>query len=264
MVGLKKRREEYKEIPLEKVVDPDGRIRLEIDEEEIKDLAHSIEAYGLRQAIEVIKRDDNFEIVYGERRVLAHRSLGLKTIWAKVVDLSKDEILLIRTMENVARSELTPIEEAASFGTLRDEFGMTADKIAKKVGRSIGQVKRRLSLLRMPADMQKAIHKGLIKVSVAEELWACRDEGHRSYLLDLCIEHGAKTGVVRTWVKDYEKSQRQPGSGNERGGDEVSPMETRTNYMACEICDTPVDITKLVHLGICTECNKKLRSALVE
>ena len=218
MTSLKKRRDEYKEIALEKIVEPDGRIRLEIAEEDIETLAASIESYGLRQAIEVIKRGENYEIVYGERRVMAHRKLRKKNIWAKVVELTKDEALLVRTLENVARSELTPIEEGASFATLRDEFGMTADKIAKKVGSTKAVVIRRLTLLRMPADIQKAVHSGQNGVSVAEELMSCKDEGHRSYLLMMAIEHGVTTGVVRMWVKDHQKSGRSAGNGVEGGG----------------------------------------------
>ncbi len=262
MTGLKKKREEYREIDLKLIDEPDGRARMEIDKEDIANLASSIESFGLRQAIEVVKRGDRYEIVYGERRVLAHRHLEQKTIWAKVVKLTKDEVVLVRALENISRKNLSPIEEAVSFAVMRDEFGNPIDRIAKKVGRSPGNVKRRLALLKMPADIQKAVHSKKISVGIAEELWACKDVAHRSYLLELCIEHGVTTIIARKWVKDYEKELRTSGADNEERGRVLEPMENRPIYQPCDICDSAVDIKEISRLGICRACHKNIRNAM--
>lgn len=261
MASLKTKREQYQEINLEKIIEPGGRLRLEIDQEEIRHLANSIESHGLRQAIEVVKRNDKYEIVYGERRVMAHRVLQKKTIWAKVVDLTKDEISLVRALENIARKNLSPIEEAASFHTLKEEFGNTIDMISKKVGQSQGKIKRRLALLNMSTDIQKAVHQKKISVSVAEELWRCKDDTHRSYLLEMCVEHGVTTAIARTWVNDYEKSLRGTGSGNERGGGDNFVYDEKTIYSSCDICDNPVDISQTLHMSVCKTCHKIVKEA---
>jgi len=233
-----------------------------IPDEQIETLANSIQEYGLRQAIEVVKDRSKYQIVYGERRVLAHRKLGLKTIWAKVVVLKKEEIILIRALENVARSELTPIEEAVSFGTLKDEFGFTSEQIAKKVGRTFGNVKRRLDLLRMAPGVQKAVHEGKISVGVAEALWRCRDEAHQEYLLDLSIEHGVTVAVVRGWVEQHEKEKRAKKGDNTGGGGIESTFEPKTTYITCEVCDGGFDVMKMEHMAVCPGCKKEIKNAI--
>jgi len=264
LTSLKKMREEYKEIPLDHVIEPDGRTRMDIPEEQLTSLANSIQSYGLRQAIEVVKKGDKFEIVYGERRVLAHRMLEKKVIWAKVVSLTREEIVLIRALENVARSELTPIEEAASFQSLKDEFNLSAAQIAKKVGRTFGNVKRRLDLLRMAPGVQKAVHEKKISIGVAEALWRCRDEAHQAYLLDLAIEHGITVAIARTWVEQFEKQQRTKVGDSNPGGGIEETFESRTTYVTCEVCDGGFDVMKMQNLNVCSECKQKIKNAVVK
>ena len=258
----KKKKERYQEIPLDLIIEPDGRLRMEINEDGIEELAKSIASLGLRQAIEVVPRDDKFEIVYGERRVLAHRALGKETIWAKIVDLSEDQIAMIRATENVARSNLSPIEEAAAFQDLRDRFILSIDQIAKKVGRSYSNVKRRLELLKMSKRVQKAVHSGDINISVAMELWQCPDEGHTEYLLQLAVEHGAKRDVVRQWVNDYRKIKRGNPAASGDGGDDHTPMKQKAIYHTCEVCDGAISQSEVVTLLICKTCDKRMKDAV--
>lgn len=252
----------YEEINLHLIIAPEGRLRLEIDEDKIEELAKSIQEVGLRQAIEVVVRDQQFEIVYGERRVLAHRALGRDKIWAKIVDLTDNQIALIRATENVARQDLSPIEEAASFQDLRDRFNLSIEQISKKVGRSHGNVKQRLDLLRMGKKIQKAVHSGSLKMSVAHELWVCPDEGHQDYLLELAVEHGATRDVVRQWVKDYLKLKRTKQGASNQGVEDHSPLEAKSIYHTCEICDGAVKISEVTTLLICKVCSHKIKDAI--
>lgn len=259
-----KKNEGYKEVLVEDVIAPEGRQRLEISEEEIVELAETIHEWGLRQAIEVVPRGEKYEIVYGERRWLAHKKLGKEKIWVRIVDLNKQEIILVRAMENISRSNLSAVEEAATFGEMRDEFKLSTEQIAKKVGVRVGTVKRRLDILRMPAEFQKAIHKKLVSNTVAEELWRCPSESHRLYLLDLAIDHGITAAIARTWVDDYNKSQRKSEDVNYKGRGGHHPMEIKPIYQACDICSEAVEINDAVHLGICKICSKKIRDATEE
>lgn len=257
-----KSKESYQEIELDLIIEPQGRLRMEIDPDQIEELARSIQSLGLRQAIEVVPHEDKFEIVYGERRVLAHRVLGRTKIWAKIVDLSEDQIALIRATENVARSNLSPIEEAAAFQDLRDRFQLSIDQISKKVGRSHGQVKKRLDLLKMSKAIQKAVHSGKLNMSVAIELWQCPDSGHQDYLLQLAVEHGATRDVVRQWVNDYRKLKRSNSLASGEGAEDHTPMEQKSIYHTCEICDKPVNLYDVISLLICKPCNTKIKEAV--
>lgn len=258
----KKKKDRYQLIDLELISEPEGRLRMEIDEDQIEELAKSIDELGLRQAIEVIDRGEKYEIVYGERRVLAHRALGRDKIWAKIVSLNEDQIALVRATENIARSNLSPIEEAATFKDLRDRFQLSIDQICKKVGRSHGNVKMRLDLLKMSKKIQKAVHSGKVTMSVAAELWLCPDEGHQDYLLEIAMEHGAKRDVVRQWVNEYRKLKRSNNAAGEKGAEDHTPMEQKSIYHTCEVCDGAVSLSEVVTLIICKTCNKKIREAL--
>lgn len=262
MNSKRKTAPKYKEIPLDSIIEPEGRLRMEIDPDKIETLAKSIDSLGLRQAIEVIPRGDKFEIVYGERRVLAHRALGRDMIMAKIVQLSPDQVAMIRATENVARSDLSPIEEAACFQDLRDRFQLSIDQICKKVGRSHGNVKKRLDLLKMSKQIQRAVHLGKLKMTVATELWQCQDEGHQLYLLELAVEHGATKDVVRQWVHDYRKLKRANPSAGDRGGEDHSPLEQKSIYHTCEICDGAVNLSDVVSVLMCKSCLQKIKTAI--
>ena len=252
----------YQEVPISSIVETEGRLRMEIDEEGIEELARSIESLGLRQAIEVVKRGEGYEIVYGERRYLAHKALGRDKIMAKIVELTDDQIALIRAMENTQRLNLSPIEEAASYKDLQDRFSLTNKEVAKKLGINYSTIKRKLDLLKMDRAVQKAVHKKLITMSVAEELWRCPDEGHRNYLLELAVEHGVTRDVLRGWVSDYLAQERSRESARGTGGDDPHPLQGKPIYQACDICNEAVKIEEIKHLGICKGCGRTLRNAM--
>ncbi len=248
----------FQQIKVSDCIEPEARARMEIDPEEIENLARSIESQGDLQAIEVVERNGKFEIVFGHRRWLAHKLLEKETIWARVVIKTKDEVTLTRATENIARIDLTPVEEGANYQTLKEEFGMTIEKIAKRVGRKASRVKRMLDIVRMPSSFQKAIHKGKISPTVAEALWRCTDESHRDYLLELAVEHGVTATVAAQWVQEHSKDQRQTKDIENRGGGVSSPMEGSPHYMTCDVCHGPEDTSKVKQLILCGECHKKI------
>jgi len=248
----------FQQIRVEDCIEPKNMARLEIDTEELEGLARSINETGSLQPIEVVENNGKFEIVFGHRRWLAHKHLKKQKIWARVIELSEAEILLRRATENISRENLSPVEEGANYKTLKDEFGMTVDKIAKRVGRSPGRVKRMLDIMRMPVSFQKAIHKKMISPTTAEALWRCEDDAHREYLLDLAVEHGITTLVASQWVQEHRKTLRNKTVINDEGGGDQSPMESSKHYMTCELCQGPEDVGNIKQLILCKECHRKL------
>ena len=261
MKERKRRKGIYKEVLVEDVLPPEGRQRMEIDEDEIKELMDSIETWGLRQAIEVVPRGEKYEIVYGERRWIAHKRMSKEKIRVQIVDLNREEMVLVRATENIPRAQLSPVEEAAVFGELQERFNMTVEQISKQVGMKVGTVKRRLDILKMPTEFQKAIHIKAVSNTVAEELWRCPNEAHRLYLLDLAIDHGITAAIARQWVNDYLKEQRVNHDVNREGGGDTTPMRFQTSYQACQICDHPVKIEEMIYIGMCSGCRKAISDA---
>jgi len=251
-----KKKDLVKMIEMGLIDEPEGVIRLDINPDTILELSESIRAMGLLQPILLRPRGERYEIVYGHRRFLATQKLGSARILATIKEIDDQTTALMRATENMAREDITPIEEAAIYQDLIDNGGLRIDQIAHRLGRSGGIIKRRLTLLRMPTILQKAIHKRQIGYAVAEELWPLGDGADLEYLLMIAIENGTTQSVVRGWVKDKLDERRRKASGTgEGGGGEHSVFEPRPTYYACDFCKGPVKIEESKGLRVCPGCD---------
>jgi len=251
-----------KMIDMNKIDRPAEGQRLEIPEEEIAELAESIEERGLLQPIIITPRNNRFEIVAGDRRYLANEKLGLKKIEAKVVELDDQDVAIDRATENLQRRDLSPFEEGLIYVDLRDRRGLTVAEIAKKMGKSAGRIERRLSVIRMPESFQKALHCGKVSMAVAEELWSTPDAAKREYFLELAVEHGITQALARDWVGEFKKSLRACNGGTEDGGSLAAPYEDVPIYRACDLCKDPVEYKNIVELRLCPECGEAIKSGM--
>jgi len=249
-------------IPMEKIDEPTGIIRLEIDHEEVKTLADSINAMGLLQAIMVRPVKDRFEIIYGHMRFLAHRLLGMSTIRATVKELTDTQSATMRATENISRVDISPIEEAAVYKDLVETHQLSLDEIAQMMGKSKSIIRRRLDLLRMPECVQIAIHKKQIAYSIGEVLWQLRETAVIEYFLDLVIENGASRTTVEIWVKDELDKERRAASTSEGGGSGFSPMEPKPIYVACDLCSEAMKLGEEEVIRACPVCTGSIKEAL--
>lgn len=261
-MSTKKERTLDREIELVLIDEPKGIIRMGIDSDRVNELAESIKSMGLLQSILVRPIGIRFEIVYGHRRFLAHKALGLTKIRAQVRDIDDIQCALMRATENIERQDISAIEEAAVYQDLYEKHGLTIDKIAQRMGKSEGIIRRRMDLLRMPPCLQKAIHEKKIGYSVAEELWSLGDLGDIQYFLGFAVDHGATQQVVRQWVKEKLDEKRRMSAGDGRSREPLSPMEGRKYYVACDTCQEAMEIGEETVLRICTNCAKAIKKAL--
>jgi ParB family chromosome partitioning protein len=251
-----------REISLDLLDEPAVVARMEVDAEAVQGLAENIEAVGLLQPINVRPVKERFEIIAGHRRVLAFRLLKRKSIPAIVGDFSDVGSALARASENLGRVNLSPIEEAATYGDLHDNHGLTHDEIGHQMGKSAGVVRRRLDLLRMPPQLQKAIHLKEISCGVGEELWSIGDKEGIDYYLSFAVEHGVTVAVARAWAKDWKDTHRRAESDVDKGGGPASPFEVRPTYLPCDLCSGPEEVKDMQILHCCRSCNKKLMAVL--
>lgn len=262
MTKMKTLKSIFKKISMELIDRPDDIARLEINKDELRELADSIRDRSLMQPIGVTPRGDRFMIVFGDRRYLAHELLGLEDIMCIIQERDETQVVIDRAVENIQRVNLTPFEEGHIYHGLMEKGGLSIDAISGMVGKSAGVIQRRLDILRMPESFQKALHGGLINVTIAEELWKCPDKGKREYFLELAIDHGISMRVAREWVDDYKKEVRQKLKVDGEGGRAVAPFEDTPIYRACDICTGPVDYKELKELRVCKECDKYIMEAL--
>ena len=251
-------------ILLSQIDEPAGVVRLEINAGEISELAASIKEVGLLQEILVRPVGDRYEIVFGHRRYLACRSLNWAKMGATVREISDIECALLRATENVHRKDLSPIEEAAVYQDLHETHKLNYDQIGKRMGKSPGVVKRRLDLLKMPPQLQKAVHAKLIFITVAEELWRIRDLAQLDYYLGYAIDHGVTKEVARSWVDDWQKQSRGAELAGAEGSPLPSPSMEAPTYTPCHICYRPVKAGEGVGLMACRSCWNKIEVAKYE
>lgn len=257
-----KKKEIFRKISLDLIDRPDDIARMEIDEGKLKELADSIQERGLMQPIGVTPRGDRFMIVFGDRRYLAHNILGKKDIMCRIEDIEDTQVVIDRAIENVQRVDLTPFEEGHIYQGLLEKAGLSLDEISGRVRKSPGVVQRRMDILRMPESFQKALHAGLVSISVAEELWSCPDQARREYFMDLAVEHGITKDVARSWVEEFKKSKRNADSASGPGGGVAPAYEDQPIYRACDICSGPVEYKDLKELRVCATCFEGIKKAL--
>lgn len=151
------------EVPVDRVRRNPHQPRHAFDEESLAELAASIAAHGVIQPIVVRGgADGDYELVAGERRLRAARMAGLQHIPAVVRDSQASELLELALVENVQRADLNPIEEAAAYRELIDEFGLTHEAVATRVGKSRVAISNSLRLLDLAPETRQAIIEGRI------------------------------------------------------------------------------------------------------
>jgi ParB family chromosome partitioning protein len=233
--------------------------RMTINPDEIKELADSIAAVGLKQPILLRPKGARYEIVAGDRRYQACLSLGLMEVKAFVEEMSDEDTSILRATENLQRKDLTVIEEARIYERLHDKHGMTWEQIGKRTGKTPGLVKRRVDLLRMPELLISALHQKLIGYAAAEELFRLPDLGRIEYYLSFAIDHGATKEVIRGWVDEELAATRQRQAAGGGGGGSYTPPDSIPVYISCDICRGPTDVMKMVSLRICPECAETIK-----
>jgi ParB family chromosome partitioning protein len=163
----------FADIPVSQIQANSRQPRENYDEEAMAELVHSISEIGLLQPIVVRPLGgDRFELVMGERRWRATREAGLETIPAIVRETEDDAMLRDALLENLHRSQLNPLEEAAAYQQLLDDFDCTHDTLATRIGRSRPQISNTLRLLKLSPAVQRRVAAGVLSAGHARALLA--------------------------------------------------------------------------------------------
>lgn len=150
--------------------------RKQFDEDGLLELAESIKQFGVLQPLLVQKKDDYFEIIAGERRWRASKLAGLKEVPVIIKDFSEQEAVEISLIENIQRENLNPIEEAAAFKRLMEEFHLKQDTIAERVSKSRTAVTNSMRLLKLDERVQQMLIDEMISTGHARALLAIEDK----------------------------------------------------------------------------------------
>jgi ParB family chromosome partitioning protein len=206
----------FEEVPAGAIVPNPRQPRQVFDEDALGELAASIRAVGLLQPIVVRKAGvGRYEIVMGERRWRACQLAELAMIPAIVRETSDDDLLRDALIENLHREQLNPLEEAAAYQQLLDDFSATHDELARRVGRSRPHISNTIRLLNLPPDVQKRVAAGVLSAGHARALLSVTDAQAQDRLAHRIVAEGLSVRAVEEIVAmgaQPAKAPRQPAS----------------------------------------------------
>ena len=214
--------------------------RQHFDEDALEELAASIREVGLLQPVVVRKvMPGRFELVMGERRWRACQRAGLEHVPAIVRGTPDDELLREALMENLHREQLNPLDEAAAYQQLLDDFSATHDELARKVGRSRPHISNTIRLLQLPPAVQRRVAAGVLSAGHARALLSLADPQEQDHLAHRIVAEGLSVRAVEEIValgqeqaKPRRASARQP----------VAPALTELANRLSDVLETRVKV----------------------
>lgn len=218
------------------------------DEDDMAELVHSVREIGVLQPIVVRtsteKGGEPYELVMGERRWRAVQAAGLETIPAIVRDTTDDDLLRDALLENLHRSQLNPLEEAAAYQQLLEDFGTTHEQLADRIGRSRPQVSNTLRLLKLPPLVQRRVAASVISAGHARALLALPDAAAMERLAQKIVAEGMSVRATEEAVTLYQN----PAAAQKNNIPRPGARHERLDYLASSLSDR-LDTNVKISLG---------------
>ena len=238
----------FAEIPVSDIHPNRKQPRSVFDEDDMAELVHSVREIGVLQPIVVRTSTENggepYELVMGERRWRAVQAAGLETIPAIIRDTTDDDLLRDALLENLHRSQLNPLEEAAAYQQLLEDFGTTHEQLADRIGRSRPQVSNTLRLLKLPPLVQRRVAASVISAGHARALLALPDAAAMERLAQKIVAEGMSVRATEEAVTLYQNPAGTPKNNIPRPG----ARHERLDYLASSLSDR-LDTNVKISLG---------------
>jgi ParB family chromosome partitioning protein len=182
-----------------------------MDEETLAELASSIREHGVIQPLVVTQVGDEYQLIAGERRWRAAQLAGLTTVPAIVKETTPQQMLELALVENVQRADLNPLEEAGAYRQLIDEFGLTQEEVAERVGKSRAAIANTVRLLRLPDDVKEALGAGRISEGHARALLSLPTARLQRQVMDIIEKRGLNVRQTEDLVRRLQIEADQSG-----------------------------------------------------
>ena len=239
----------FAEIPVGDIHPNRKQPRSVFDEDDMAELIHSVREIGVLQPIVVRTSTESggepYELVMGERRWRAVQAAGLETIPAIVRDTTDDDLLRDALLENLHRSQLNPLEEAAAYQQLLEDFGTTHEQLADKIGRSRPQVSNTLRLLKLPPLVQRRVAASVLSAGHARALLALPDAAAMERLAQKIVAEGMSVRATEEAVTLYQDPAKPAKNNIPRPG----ARHERLDYLASSLSDR-LDTNVKISLGV--------------
>lgn len=236
----------FAELPIDSIHPNRKQPRNVFDEDEMAELVHSVREIGVLQPVVVRMSpeggDQSYELVMGERRWRASREAGLDTVPAIIRDTTDDDLLRDALLENLHRSQLNPLEEAAAYQQLLEDFGCSQEELATRIGRSRPQISNTLRLMKLPPLVQRRLAAGVLSAGHARALLGLSDPAEMEKLAQRVVAEGLSVRSTEEIVAMSDGLRRPSKSTAPREG----ARHERLDYLATSLSDrldTNVKIT---------------------
>jgi ParB family chromosome partitioning protein len=184
--------------------------RMHFDADDLAELVHSVREFGVLQPVVVRATEDGtYELIMGERRTRAAREAGLTSIPAVIRDTADEHLLRDALLENLHRSELNPLEEASAYQQLLEDFGITQEELAGRIGRSRPQISNTIRLLKLPMPVQQRVAAGVLSAGHARAILSLNDPAAMQRLADKIVNEDLS-------VRAAEAAAKAPDAGGQR------------------------------------------------
>jgi ParB family chromosome partitioning protein len=216
-----------REVPVAEVTPNPEQPRRDFDPEELQRLADSIAVHGVLQPIVVVGTGDGYRLIAGERRWRAASMLGLESIPAVVRTANEQEQLELALVENIQREDLNALEEARAFRHLIDEFGLTQELVAERVGRSRPAVANSLRILETALPVQRAVADGSISGGHAKALAGLDDRARQEVVLATVVSRSLSVRQTEALVQASKRESSEGVSAAASADPDVQSMEAK-------------------------------------
>ena len=210
------------------LIDPNPKQpRTVFNEDQLAELTASIKEVGVLQPPVVRKKGDRYELIMGERRTRAAKLAGLTTIPVIIRQTPDNELLREALLENIHRSELNALEEAAAYNQLLNDFGYTHDQLAVKLGRSRPLISNTLRLLNLPPSVQRRVAAGTLSAGHARALLAITDPQEIERIAQRIINEGLSVRAVEEIISLTPRASGKKSTSRKGASPEIQELGDR-------------------------------------
>lgn len=221
-------------VDVDKIVANKGQPRKIFKEKDLLELSESIKENGVIQPLLVHEKDGVFEIIAGERRYRASKLAGLTKVPVIVKRTTKKEVLVMSIIENVQRADLNCVEEALAYFQLMNEFELTQEEVAKKIGKERSTIANYLRILKLPKDVIISLQKELLSFGHAKVLVSLNDDELTKRLANEVIVKGLSVRDLEELAKSAKKKIKPAATSNKFIADQYTQLrnklEQKTGY----------------------------------
>lgn len=209
----------FANIPVARIEPNPQQPRAVFEESAFAELVHSVKEFGVLQPIVVREVANGYQLIMGERRWRASKAAGLLEIPAVVRETTDENLLRDALLENLHRSNLNPLEEASAYKQLLEDFGITQEQLADRIGRSRPQITNMIRLLKLPLDVQTKVASGVLSSGHARALLGATDDERIKYFADRVIREGLSVRSLEELIAiDKPKAKKATITSGFSGG----------------------------------------------